>query len=263
MTEYDENGFLSGRIETWIKEYQESNREILNRAQELNRDCHHFLDGRSIDLNDQKQAVSCVLFARILELYQAIIVVAQRGMIAPTQIMFRSFLEAMFHFFAIQKDPKYLDEYLDQFHIQRKKLVNKVHKSNSPQLDGLRQAIDDQLLEEIKQSVEELGIKPISIEDVAKRAECHDIYLIVYPLLCRAVHTSASALDSHVRFNKDTQEIEGFIYGPSPIETVRVIGLGGLWLAEALGEVSKLFEEDRSDLCESHKEAFQALLPEK
>lgn len=263
MTSYDENGFLSGRIESWVKEHQDSHQDILNHAQQLNRDCHRFLSGRSLDLDDEKQVVSCVLFVRMLELYQAIIVVAQRGMTAPTQIMFRSFIEADFHFFAIQRDPDYLKEYFDQFHIHRQKLVNKLRKSTSTLLGSFREVIDENLIEEIRQLIDEVGAKPITIEEVAKRAGQHEIYLTVYDTLSRAVHTSVSALNSYVRFNKDTKEIKGFIYGPSSEETASAICVSGLWLAEALGEVSNLFGEDLKDLTDSHQQAFRGLLENK
>lgn len=261
MTSYDENGFLNGRIESWIEEHQESHRDILDRAQELNRDCHRFLDGRSIDWGNQKQRVSCVLFARIMELYQGIIVVANRGMTTPIRIIFRSFIEASFQFFAIQKDPDYLEKYFNQFHIQRLKLINKLRTSTSDELGTLRGAIDDKLINEIKQLIEEADAQRITIEEVAKRAEAHDIYLTVYDVLSRAVHSSVSDLDSHVKFNKTTGEIEGFIYGPSPEETTSTICLSGLWLTEALDNVSSLFGENVKDVCDSHREAFKALLP--
>lgn len=262
MTPYDENGFLSGRIESWVKEHQESHRDILDRAHELNRDCHRFLAGRSRDLGDQKQGVSCVLFARIVELYQAIIVVAKRGMTAPTRILWRSFIEASIHFFAIQKDPDYLDKYFDQFHIQRLKLVNKLLHSTSDELSTVRDAINDELVKEIEHLINENDAQRITIEEVARRAEVHDIYISVYDDLSRAVHTSVSDLDSHVRLNNTTEEIEGLIYGPSPKETAVAICLSGLMLVIALGDVSSLFGEDVKDLCNSHKEAFNALLPE-
>jgi len=242
--------------------HQACHQEIFSRAQELNCDCHRFLDGRSINLDDQKQIVTSVLFARIVELYQSIIVVSKRGMTAPTNILFRSLLEAYFHFAAIEKDPDYLNDYINLFHIQRKTLVNKIHNSSSPQLENLRQKIDDQLVVGIQRVIDEEGARRINVEEVARRAGLHDIYLTTYALLSRAVHTSASDLESHIQCNKATKEIEGFKYGPSEKETARVICLSGMAVSDALEWVSCTFGEDRKDLSTSHKEALQTLLPE-
>lgn len=263
MKSYDQNGFLSGQIGAWIEAHQESHRDIIDRAQKLNRDCHRFLDDRSPNWDDEKQVVSYVLFIRILELYQAIIVVDKHGMTTPTQIIFRSLIEAGFHFFAIQKDADYLNDYFNQFHIQRQKLVNRLRNSTSDLLSTHRDSIDDTLLDDVKRLIEEYDAKQISMEEVARRAGQHEIYLTAYETLSREVHASISALDSHVRFNEVTKEIEGFKYGPSQKETARIICLSGLCLAEILGEVSNLFGEDLKDLTDSHQQAFRGLLENK
>lgn len=261
MTPYDENGFLGGRIESWIEANRESHRGIIDRAQELNRDCHRFLDGRSLDLDNEKQIVTCVLFARMVELYQAIVMVAERGMTSPSRILLRSLIEAFFHFSAIHKDPDYLKEYLNQFQIKRKRLVNSIRNSSLPELGNLRQTITDDLVAEIKQAIEEEKVKEITVKDSAERAGLLGIYKTAYSILSSAVHTSAVDLESHLSYNEDTKEIEALIYGPSQNEVARSICLSSLAVAEALEKVSGIFDEDRKDLCASHTEAFQTLLP--
>lgn len=96
MPAFDENGFLSGRIHSWIDSQRAANKDIVDRAQELNRDCHSFLDGRAVDLGNGKQIATSLLFARSLELYQSIIVVSERGMAAETRILLRAFIEQVF-----------------------------------------------------------------------------------------------------------------------------------------------------------------------
>jgi hypothetical protein len=69
MAPYDENGFLGGKINDWILQHQERHRSLLARAHELNRACHSFIDGRSVDLSDPYLLTNAVLFARLMELY--------------------------------------------------------------------------------------------------------------------------------------------------------------------------------------------------
>lgn len=261
-TPYDENGFLHGRIEHWVRVHRDTFSGVFAEAETLNRRCHEFLDGRSVALDNERQLVTSVLFARLLELYQGAIVLAERGLSTPVRIQFRAFLEAFFHRIAIHIDPGYLDDYLNQFHIQRQKLVNRFRHASSPRLKDLRQDLDEALVAEIAKTVKDEGAQRISIEDVARRAQLHDIYVTVYEVLSRAVHTSASDLESHLQLSKDSDEIVGFLYGPSSNETRRVICLMGMALSEALEQVSRTFGEDRKELCSSHKERFQALLRE-
>ena len=149
----DENGFLAGRIHSWIESQRASHKDIFNRAQDLNRDCHHFLNARAVDLENAKQVALSLLFARSLELFQSIVVVSERGMAATTRVLHRGFIEASFHFFAIQRDPTYLDIYLDQFHNQKRKLLQRIRQSKSPQMVNLQQAATDQLFQDTENAI--------------------------------------------------------------------------------------------------------------
>lgn len=234
--------------------------EIFALAQELNRECHRFLDGRSVDLGSELQITTSVLFARMLELYQAIVLVVDRGMAAPARVLFRAFLEAFFHFSAIHRDSEYLEAYLKQFHVQRKALVNRIRNSKSPLLEGLRQPIDESLLSEIKETIKQEGARKVSIEEVARKADLYEIYVTAYAVLSRAVHSSPSDLESHLRYNAEEEAIEGFRYGPSAEETARTICLARMCMAEALNQISNTFEEDRRESCSKLKETFQRVL---
>jgi len=261
-TPYDENGFLHGRIEAWIRDHRRDFFSVFAEGEALNRHCHEFLDGRSIDLGDKRQLVTSVLFARLLELFQSAIVLAEKGFSTPVRIIFRAFLEVSFHHAAIHIDPEYLDDYLNQFYVQRKKLVNRLRNTTSPSLESIRQDLDEPIVSEINKTINDKGVRRLSIEDVARRAQHHDTYVTVYSDLSRAVHTSASDLESHLRLSEDTEEITGFGYGPSSRETSRVISLMGMSLAESLAQISQTFGEDRNDLCGLHKDRFQQLLPD-
>ena len=88
-----------------------------------------------------------------LELYQSVLLTIDRGMRAPARILFRAFLECIFHFAAIHKDQGYLENYLDQFELQRKKLVNRIRATTDPDLESLRQPINPELLAKLTRSM--------------------------------------------------------------------------------------------------------------
>lgn len=263
MSTFDENGFLEGKMQKWVTDHRKRHSALFSGSLRLNRECHRFLNARTVDLGSELQITTSVLFARMLELYQAILVVITWGMAAPARILFRAFLEAFFHFSAIHRDSEYLNEYLNQFHLQRKKMVNKIRNSTSPLLEGMRQPITEELLAEIKQILEEEGVQKISIADVANKAGLHEIYLTAYTILSRTVHTSASDLESHIDYNDEQGTIKGFKYGPSDEETTRVLCLSGMVMAEVLEQISSVFGEDRREMCSKLKNSFESLLREK
>jgi len=258
MSWCDENGFLGGRIDDWIRQHRKTHQQVFDLAHELNREGHAFLDGRSVTISDSHLLTSIVLFARLMELHQAVLLSVDRSARAPTRIMFRAFLEAFFHFAAIHKDPSYLDEYLDQFEHERKALINRIRHTDDPALNDLRAPIDDALIAEI----ETIGVRRIKVEDVARRADCHNIYVTAYVLLSRSVHSSAADLEAHLALDAEKQRIDGFRYGPTDAETRRTVCLAGMTMAEALRDISKDFSEDRTESCERLITSFKSLLPQ-
>ncbi|QKO23545.1 DUF5677 domain-containing protein [Rhodoferax sp. BAB1] len=256
MSQVDENGFLFGRIEVWTEQHRNANQPLLALAHSLNRECHKFLDGRSVSTSDPKQLTSTVLFARLMELYQAVLLVNDRGSRAAVRILFRAFLEAFFHFAAISKDSTYLNEYLDQFQLERKSLINRIRNTGDPALENLRKPISETLISEL----ENIDTRKVNIEEVARRGGCHNIYVTAYALLSRSVHSSAADLEAHLALDEKKESIVGFRYGPTNEETTRTIGLAGVTLTEALREISNDFSEDRVALCETFIDSFKALL---
>lgn len=256
MTLLDENGFLGGRVTAWIEKHRATHKELLALAEELNRECHAFLDGRTVNISDPKILTSIVLFARMMELYQAVLLIVNRGARSGARVIFRAFLEAFFHFAAIHKDFAYLDEYLDQFAHERRALINRIRNTSDPALEHLRRPIDAALVAEI-QNIES---RRVNIEEVARRGECHSIYVTAYALLSGSVHSSVGDLETHLALDQERGNIIGFRYGPTDEETVRTVGLSGITLADALGVISRDFDEDRSALCEGFLVSFKAIL---
>jgi len=256
MTLYDENGFLGAKLDDWIVQHRESHRAILTLALELNRECHRFIDGRSVDLSDTNQLTNAALFARLMELYQSVLLTVDRGMRAPTRILFRAFLECFFHFAAIHNDPEYLEVYLDQVEVQRKKLVNRIRRTTDPGLENLRQPIGPELIQEIG----DIDVSGISIAEVATRAGWHSVYVTVYELLSRSVHSNAGDIEAHLECDRAGREIISLRYGPTDAETARTIGLAGMTMADALNDIARDFSEDLSEQCTKLKRSFESLL---
>jgi hypothetical protein len=256
MNVIDENGFLAGKIEAWASQHRAHYDELFSLCENLNRACHQFLDDHSVGTFDSKQLTTMVLFVRLLELYQGVMVHVSRGLRSPSRIVFRSFLEAYFHFEAIQGDPDYLSDYLNQFEVERKSLVNRIRRTTDASFANLRKPIDAELIAEI----EAIKFQRITIEEVAKRGGRYAIYATAYALLSRSVHSSAGDLEDHLALDGESKEIVGFRYGPSDAETVRTLGLAGITLTEVLEQIGRSFGENVSPAVEPFKQSFEAVL---
>lgn len=263
MNKIDENGFLEGIICNWIADHRDRHSTVFTAMRKLNRECHQFLDGRAVDGTSELHIITAVLFARLMELFQGMFIAVEHGMTSVGSIVFRAYLEAYFYLMAIHKDPTFIKQYLDQIHISRKGLVNRIRTSNSPSLATLREALDENLARDISETIKEQNIKPLTIEDIARRAGCHEVYATAYAVLSGAVHTTAQDLESHLDYDDTQKAIQGFLYGPSDSNTEKFLGLAGMVMAEALETISSIFSEDRSQLCARFKNQFQDAMGKK
>lgn len=218
-------------------------RQLVDDAETVNRLCHQFLDGRQVDLSDERQLTVTVLFARMLELYQGTLLLSCRGMEAASAISFRGYVEAYLHFDAIRKDPTYLNDYLNQFHVHQRRMARGILASKSDRLADLRDFFDDALLDRIDTTFDAAGARSVSMEEVARRGDNEGIYRVAYAVLSGVAHSNAYALESHLVVDDETNEIVGFRYGPSDKDLRKHVGLAALTIAAALSEVIQLHDE--------------------
>jgi len=260
MNRIDEDGFLEGRICSWIADHRAQHATLFTAIRELNRECHRFLDGRAVDVTSELHTTTAALCARLLELFQGLFIAVEHGMMSVGSIAFRAYLEAYFCLRAIHRDPTFLKQYLDQLHVSRKALVNRIRHSNTPELAALREALDEKLARDISETIKEQNIQRLKIEDVARRAGLHEVYATAYAVLSGAVHTTAWDLESHLDYDDTEKAIQGFKYGPSDSNTEKFLGLAGMVMADALETISSIFGEDRSQACMRFKSQFQSAL---
>jgi|GEM_PF-1669056 len=260
MSTIDENGFLEGSIRNWMTGHQECHASLFAAIRELNRECYRFANGRERHCTSTLHTTATALFLRLMELLQGMSIVVEHGMVSVSNIVFRAYIETYFYLTAIQKDHTFLAQYLGQLHIYRKKLVNRIRNSSSLNIADLREEFDEALTRDIDATIRKQCIKQWSIEEVARIADLHDIYLTAYAILSGAVHAAPWDLESYLDYDEAGKTIRGFKYGPSDGETVRILGLAGMCMADALSAISAIHNEDRGQLCEQFRCQFQAAL---
>jgi hypothetical protein len=244
LRDFDEDGFLCAKTDAWTAEARRRHWHLVDDAETINRLCHQFLDGRHVDLSDERQLTVIVLFARMLELYQGTLLLSYRGMEAASAISFRGYVEAYLHFDAIRKDPTYLNDYLNQFHVHQRRMARGILASKSDQLADLRDVFDDSLLDRINTAFNAAGSRSVSIEEVARRGDNEGIYRVAYAVLSGVSHSNAYALESHLVVDDETNEIVDFRYGPSENGLLQHVGIAALTMASALSEVIQLHDEN-------------------
>lgn len=260
MTILDDDGFLQGLVDRWVREHRTSYQAFVSDAETLNRICHRFLSGRSIALGNPHQLVVSVLFVRMLELYQSVLLLTFRGMRSASAISFRALIDAYFHFEAIRNDESYLDEFLNQFYVDRHRIASGIANSESESLTELRRCFTVERAKSAKRDMKTANAKNITTEMAAKRGGSEGIYRTAYALLSEEVHTSARSLESHLLWEDGSQSISGFRYGPDECNYGKQVGLSIVLMSNAFEEVCRVFKEEcASDILKIRDRQYERL----
>ena len=107
--------------------------------------------------------------------------------------MARSLLEASFFFRAANAGKVTLDDLVAEYARWREKLMNKWENQFSSELrEGV--VMTDELRDEIIRMPAEVGSGKLSVEEIARRADAHDEYLLAFERLSSTVHVAKQDL---------------------------------------------------------------------
>jgi hypothetical protein len=240
---WDENGFLASSADAVAKALLEQHQSHFQRAADLNRDCHELLFSCKPRNRDGQQVLVAALFLRLLEHFQATVILLRRGLVSPGVVMARACLEAVFAARAIALAPDGLRRFILDDQVERLKLANKADQYAYPNLEDLRQEVAKGLRSDIESEIEADGARRFSTEDMSRLAGMHDWYVTIYPLWSKTAHSRVRDLEQYLDLD-GKGEIRSLKYAPglnnlSPVllTTMHALLLG----AEAVG---RLFDCD-------------------
>ena len=154
MAPYESHGFIGQEIHAWIKATKQTHKALFELAERLNTACYGSLATVKINSGSLRQTLISCLFARCLELFQAIYLLVARGMSPSANIMLRALMEAMFVLCATAKNDDALEAYViegerERLRITKKLLADKNSALSDDRLDVIR-GIQNELDEKFK-----------------------------------------------------------------------------------------------------------------
>lgn len=208
---YDgQDGFLPDDV-SYVTEISRENIEILDLARRVNRECHSLVFGADIRNRDGQAMVVAALFLRALQHFQAAILLLSRGMIASGKVAIRAELEAVFATRAIAADEMNFRAFVNDDLRQRLYLIKASRKYEYPIMQRLRQEITEEEFSRLEEEVKMAGaLSKVTISDLSRQAQLHDLYVSIYPVLSTAAHSGIKELDTYFVLGSDgaVEEIE-------------------------------------------------------
>ena len=205
------NGFLSIEIQNTRIEIINNFKSFFDLAYELNKFCHEIIELLP-DKKDQRKYVYTLLFIRIIHTYNALIILAEHGLITQSRILLRSIVEAWYIINAICQEDSFLKDYLNNGIYN----INKILKgADEVGLHSMQNKSIIELYDDIKQEVKNKKINDIRIYSLAEKAKLLDNYKILYTDLSRDVHSIITNLDSEYTIKDSNGNTKGIGYGPN------------------------------------------------
>ena len=111
MSKIEIDGFLSQEADDGRNVILNSYRDAFLLAKDLNRESMSLFREYSLCLNNEVKIAIAALMTRIVETYQGVLIMLERGMTSQARMLVRSQLEALFTMAALVKNPNLYDSY--------------------------------------------------------------------------------------------------------------------------------------------------------
>ncbi len=199
MTTLESDGFLSEEAEKGHKQIIEAYKDAFSLGRQTNQDAMKALQAMHVDWNDKSGVIVAALSIRIVETYQAILLLLQMGMVAQTRMLVRTGLDALFSMTAIVKDPKLVQSYVAQHYASTIRALKAAKRWKQETLLGrLSTEKIDELISQNEAELNATKAKKLNTWQWAEKAELGDFYNVFYVENSSAVHSDMWALNDHI-----------------------------------------------------------------
>ena len=210
---------------------------------------------------DVRELLASVLFQRVAAGFEAMLLLAERGMHTQGLVQRRSILEALFVLAAIWRKTELVEEFLRAddvrvFHIYKKikRLPLEVKAALAPVITA--ESVDAKLAE-LKPKVS--GRNTLSVADYAEAADLLVWYLTDYSFSSEAAHHVAKDLERHV-FVDAQGEVDGMGWGPEANLASELLSNGIDYVLMACSAAEGIFAIGPSDELKQMQERTNRLM---
>lgn len=200
------DGFLSSRGVADAKHINKKISSIIELVQETIRLCDSSLAKNDItsqenDIEKQK-AISSVMLARLLEISESIVLLANAGFSTEVTAGLRNFLEAYFIFGNLCSNTEFVKEYFKTDLKMRQKIINAAMQSKNDIYDMVKSYATEDVRIALKAEIEELNANEANCYEYARRIKCVDTYNALYRIASAATHSTPRSLEIYISENE-------------------------------------------------------------
>lgn len=260
---FEEEGFLSKETEIAAKQIFAQHRALFEFCSEVNRFACATKRQFSVHNQDRRELTAAILFTRLLEGFQAVYLLSNRGFGEETAVQLRGMLESLIQLALCCDHWEFYSLYLSYTEIKNKlKMVNVA--SNSPDDEilpsikeyatpELKQKLESQL-EPILQEMKSKGIEKrhfAAIETLARKSGLSPYYNSMYRYLSEAAHSSPESLKTYLKLNHEGDVVE-LMHGYTDRNIYLYMVSATYFLLNSVEAISQIFDLEKKKETEEY-----------
>jgi hypothetical protein len=218
MMSFDKFGFLSKDMKNISEVHYKEHKQIFDVCYKMNSFAQTLKSEMEIDPNNCRQVIASCFFIKIMNGFQAIILLFLQGLETEAKIITRTILESLFVLKAIADDKEEVRSFIDTDKKKKEKLLKNIFVNDNENIYiTLKEKLTEKMLDELKQSNKKECIKDIQVYEWAKKANLLEYYRYVYVALSFEVHPDVRNLGKHLILD-DNQKITEINCTPNTVD---------------------------------------------
>lgn len=261
VEDFDDNGFLGLQAEDISKDILKKYNEWFDLCFDINSFVQKVKYDLTIHSMDGQEVISTCLFLKILNGFQACLILGKYGLVSEAEVLLRSLLEALFIMKACMNDEDFMREYVKSDEVKQLKLMKSAYKHDAPVFMQTRKYATVERMKQLEEKKARKEIKELNVGDVAEKAGLKVLYDSAYRLLSDSVHCGPKSLEDYIGTD-DVGRVRSLSTMPLKAELEFVFINAVQIMMFTLDSIFTFFNVDKRTELESFDLRFQKLMKE-
>lgn len=214
--DFDQLGFLGNQVNKLMEPHLKERASLYETINQLNELALTLKDKIEVKSGDIKAVLAAILFIKVINCFQAIVLLSKKGLGVECGILTRALLEVTFPLRANAVNHGFAEKFILTEKSKRLKLMN-IILNDKQSFSSIHSLITEEQKETLTAEIQCEGIKDLDAFEIARQAGMTTFYQLAYRHLSEEVHTIASSLQSYV-ITDEHGDVVMFENGPQHFE---------------------------------------------
>lgn len=245
VQDFDEKGILGLQAQEFCNEISIKYKDWFDLCSDINSFAQKSKYELVVHNMDGQEVISVCLFLRILNGFQACVILSKYGLVGEGEVLLRSLFEALFIMKACINDEDFMREYVKSDEVKQLKLMKAAYKHDAPIFLETRKYASMGRMKELQQKKDQKVIKELNVFEVAEKAGLGILYDSAYRMLSDSVHCGPKSLEGYIAGTDDAGRVKSLTVMPIKAELENVFINAVQVMFYALDFIFEFFQIDK------------------